>query len=321
MPITWSGSCQPKVLPPAQGFLNLPEETPTAGIKTVIAPFGLERTVSYGKGTSGGPAAIIAASAQVELFNRRLGREPWAEMGLVTLEDPLLQGDLAPLGTDDLTHEGALRVAGDIVHDCLRAGTFPVVLGGEHSILCGTAQGLARVYGAGNFSLLHFDAHLDLRPEYEHSPVNHACAVHSAMEVAGNCASIGIRNTAIDEQPVIRQLTDAGRLEILWASKLQHPPYLEQAIKRMLSLLRGKPVYLTFDVDVFGGDTIGSSTGTPEPGGIGWYTALALLREACKDLEIIGAEFVELAPNEGQHAPDFAIARLIYEFLCSRIPE
>lgn len=287
------------------GFLNLPDHYDIAASKAVIIPFGLEKTVSYATGTAAGPAAVIAASHEVELYDPHFGREPYSEFGIATLKQ-------FPVPAD---HGESLALLGEIVAALLHREKFPVVLGGEHSLLGGSAQGLHKVFGK-KCNLLHFDAHTDLRPEFEGNPLSHASAMHLALPYVNRIVQIGIRNTSLIEQPVIRKLQKENRIKIYTAEEIvlrKKPRYIEE----ILRFLHGGPVYLTFDVDALDMSIIGSSTGTPEPGGLYWYETLNFLRIAASALTLVGAEFVEMLPRKENPAPDFAVAKLIYKFLCA----
>ncbi|MBI4092291.1 MAG: arginase family protein, partial [Candidatus Kerfeldbacteria bacterium] len=257
-----------------------------------------------GHGTSKGPAAIIAASHEVELYDEQFKNEPFNRYGIATLKQ-------FPLPT---SQRAALNLLTDITAELLQQKKFSVILGGEHSLTGGSVAGVAKVFGQRGFNILHFDAHTDLRPSFEGNRLSHASALHLAIPYFHRLVQIGIRNTSTEEQPIIRRLTKARSLQSFTAEDIlraNNTVYLTKA----MDFLRDRPVWLTFDVDVFDPAVIGSSTGTPEPGGLWWYGVLDALQAATKKLDIIGAEFVELLPKPGQHAPDFAVAKLIYKFL------
>lgn len=288
----------------SRGFLNLPDHNDFERSKAVVVPFGLEKSVTFGHGTAQGPDAIIAASHEVELFDETFRTEPYKRYGIATLTPfPIPQ-----------SHHRALNLLADLTATLLRQKKLPVILGGEHSLSGGSVAGVAKVFGTKKFNILHFDAHSDLRPKFEGNKLSHASALHLAIPYFHHLVQLGIRNTSLDEQPTIRRLTKARRLQIFTAEDIlraNNTAYLTKA----MDFLRDQPVWLTFDVDVFDIALIGSSTSTPEPGGLWWYGVLDDLRAATKRLNIIGAEFVELMPQKNQHAPDFAVAKLIYTFL------
>lgn len=287
----------------SRGFLNLPDHNDFKKSKVVVVPFGLEKSVTYGDGTSKGPQAIISASHEVELFDEAFRTEPYKRYGIATMKKfPLAQ-----------SHEKALAQLRDITAALLKKKKFPVILGGEHSLSGGSMPGVKKAFPKG-FNVLHFDAHSDLRPSFEGNPLSHASALHLSLPYLHRIVQLGIRNTSTEEQPIIRKAIKSNKLRIFTAEDIlrrQRSTYL----KKTLAFLRGKPVYLTFDVDVFDPAVIGSSTGTPEPGGLWWYGVLDVLKTATQRLNIIGAEFVELMPQKNAHAPDFAVAKLIYRFL------
>lgn len=287
----------------SRGFLNLPDHNDYRTSGVVIVPFGLEKTITFGKGTSRGPQAIIAASHEVELYDEQFKTEPYRRYGIATLP----KFPLAKL------HKAALTQLQDITATLLKDRKFPVILGGEHSLSGGSMPGVAKAFPKG-FNVLHFDAHSDLRPEFEGDPLSHASAMHLALPYLHRIVQLGIRNTAATEQPVIRRLQKSKRLQLFTAEHIlrnKDSAYL----KKTVAFLRSKPVWLSFDVDVFDPAVIGSSTGTPEPGGLWWYGILDILRVTTNKLNFIGAEFVELSPKKSQHAPDFMVAKLIYWFL------
>ncbi len=287
----------------SRGFLNLPDHNDYRTSKVVVVPFGLEKSVTFARGTAKGPDAIIAASHEVELYDMLFKSEPYAQYGVATLKKfPLAK-----------SHKAALAQLRDMTAALLKDKKFPVILGGEHSISGGSVPGVAKAFPKG-FNVLHFDAHSDLRPEFEGNPLSHASALHLSLPYLHRIVQLGIRNTSTAEAPVIRKATAQKRLKLFTGEDIMHgkkPTFL----KETLAFLKDKPVYLTFDVDAFDTSLIGSSTGTPEPGGLGWYETLDILCAATKHLNIIGAEFVELLPKQGQHAPDFMVAKLIYWFL------
>lgn len=288
----------------SRGFLNLPDHNDFESSKVVVVPFGLEKSVTYARGTAKGPQAIINASHEVELFDQQLGCEPYTEFGVATMLDPQIPA----------SQKRALEMLAGITVFLLKQNKFPVILGGEHSVLGGSAQGIHQALGKIN--MLHFDAHSDLRPSFEGNPLSHASAMHIALPYVGKIVQIGIRNTSFDEVPVIEKLKKEGRLKTFTSEEIVYEK--KNYLPEVIELLSDAPVYLTFDIDAFDPSVIGSSTGTPEPGGLSWYDIIVALREATKKLNIIGAEFVELLPRKENPAADFAIAKLIYAFLVMR---
>ncbi len=292
-----------ETLAPADGFLGLSEaeSAATAGKPGVtVVPFGLEASVTYGAGTSGGPQAIIAASHQVELFDEELWREPARDFDLTTLAPfPLAEGI-----------EPALDQLENIVADILDAERFPLVLGGEHSLTAGAIRPFLERHD--DLVILQFDAHADLRDGYEGEPYSHAAAMRRCLDAPGvSLVSVGVRNISAEEIPFLEANRD--RIEIFWAKDRR-----TWDVGEVTTRLAGRPVYLTFDLDAFDSSLM-PATGTPEPGGLFWDDAIHIVRAACEAAgAIVGADIVELAPIAGVHACDFLAAKLAYKILSYR---
>jgi agmatinase len=275
------------------GFLDLPPDRQDAGRARVhVLPAPLEETVSYEGGTAAGPAAIIAASGQVELYDGELGGEPALEYGIHTLPPVgLAAGDVA----------ASLAAIERGVAAVLRAGKLPVVLGGEHTVSVGAVRAVAAAGRLGERgAVVQIDAHADLRSEYQGTKWSHACVMRRIFEETDcDLYSIGVRSMSADEA----SFTEANHDRI-------HPlqPY------RLTSLsteLLGRPVYLTIDVDGLDPSVV-PATGTPEPGGLYWQETVALLGAVCSAGRVVGIDCVELAPRPGLHMADFAVAKLLY---------
>lgn len=266
----------------------------------VAAAVPIEAAVSYGSGASKGPQAILEASQQVELFDVEEIHEPY-KAGIATTEFPL-----AFSNTKD-----ALHYAQKITTKILDAQKIPIILGGDHSITPGVLA--AFVEKDASFSVLHIDAHSDLRDSYHGDPHSHAAALRRclAFPAVRSVVQVGIRNVSSDpedgsEYAFIQDNTD--RVKIFFAKDMKN-----WNIDEMVDAL-AHDVYITIDVDGLD-PSIMPSTGTPEPGGLDWYTTLHVLREVCGKKNIIGFDVVELAPIPGFHAPDFLVAKLIYKMI------
>ena len=280
------------------GFLAIPEDEACAyeQARAVVVPFGLEASVSYGHGTAEGPSAIIKASHQVELFDEELWCEPVRDIGIITLEEKPVAGNV----------EAALSELERITGKLLDDGKFPMVLGGEHSITAGAIRPFAARYP--DLTILHFDAHADLRDGYEGEHFSHAAAIRRCMDHENvSVVSCGIRNISAGEIPFLEK--NAGRLRIFWAKDKR-----QWDIDDILSRLRGKPVYVTFDLDGFDASLM-PATGTPEPGGLMWDDAMRILDAASRVSRFVGADINELAPVKGMHFCDFLAAKLAYKIL------
>ncbi|MGH6661550.1 MAG: agmatinase [Rhodospirillales bacterium] len=289
-------------LKPADGFLGLSGDEPAPqGAKlptVVVVPFGLEATVSFGRGTGNGPAAIIEASHQVELFDDELWCEPIKRFHLKTAKPFQIRKKIA----------AALDQIAQVVDGVLDAGGFPLVLGGEHSLTAGAIRPFARRHPG--LVLLHFDAHADLRDGYHGEPYSHAAALRRCLDDESlTLISVGIRNISAGEVPFLE--ANRHRIDVYWAR--DRAQWDLGAIGKRLA---GRPVYVTFDLDAFDSSLM-PATGTPEPGGIFWDDALRVIRLAAAGT-VVGADITELAPAKPFHGCAFLAAKLAYKILSYR---
>ncbi len=287
------------ILPPEEGFLGLPEDDACspAEAKAVIIPFGLEASVSYGGGTARGPAAMLDASHQVELFDEEFWGECFREYGVATLVDEPVDGSDIPAALNPLTEKTTA---------VLEAGKFPLIFGGEHSITPGAIRPFLDRYD--DLIILHFDAHADLRDGYEGEHYSHAAAIRRVLDhPTVPIVSVGIRNISAEEIPFLEE--NRHRITIYWGKDRRN-----WNIEEMIAPLKGRPIYLTFDLDGFDSSLM-PATGTPEPGGFFWEEAMDIIRAAGNAGTIVGADINELAPIDGFNAPNFLAAKLAYKIL------
>jgi agmatinase len=282
-------------------FLGLPEPYSTMERANVlILPIPFEATVSYGHGTANGPTAIIEASKQVELYDREFDCELACAYGVHTLPALQLPGD----------PEAAIKVIADAVAKAVRTGKLVVGLGGEHTISIGFGRGLLNAMG-GPISIVQIDAHSDLRDEYEDTPYSHACIARRLLDepAVEQVLQLGIRSVCMEEVTFAR--ANPARVRVWYAEEVHDGAWRDELVNR----LRGKRVYLTIDVDGLD-PAIVPATGTPEPDGLTWRETLDILRTVTQTAQIVGIDCVELAPMPGQHAADFAVAKLLYKAIC-----
>ena len=287
------------LMKPEDGFLALEgaQAVSYADAAAVIIPFGLEASVSYGSGTALGPAAMIAASHEVELFDETLWCEGVDQYGVVTLQEPKI---------DPTNIEGALTQLEKITSAVLADGKFPMVFGGEHSITPGAIRPFLKNYA--DLIVLHFDAHADLRDGYDGEHYSHAAAMRRVLDhPTAPIVSCGIRNISKSEIPFLN--ANAHRINIHWGKDRRNWNYNE-----IVAPLKDRPIYVTFDLDGFD-SAVMPSTGTPEPGGLFWEDAIGIIERASKIGRIVGADINELAPIKGLHGPDFLAAKLAYKIL------
>lgn len=275
--------------------------SPFDSARVAVLPVPYEGTVSYGRGAAAGPAAILTASAQVELFDEQTGLEPF-RAGIWT--DALLP---IPEGPSERVASSVERRAGELMD----AGKWVVTLGGEHSVTPGAVRAAAR--RSAGLRIVQLDAHADLRESYEGDPWSHASAMARCAEVAP-IRAIGVRNYSAEEAARIRAGIPGYAVVHAW--EMEGDGWQERAIEG----LDGAPVYLTIDLDYFDPAVI-PATGTPEPGGIAWWPTLRFLDALFRRARVVACDLVELAPAPGLHAADFAAARLAYKLIGMRFPK
>ncbi|HET9333379.1 MAG TPA: agmatinase [Gemmatimonadota bacterium] len=283
-------------MPEATNFLGLADaDARYESARGVVVPVPWEATVSYGKGTGKGPAAIVEASRYVELYDEVLREEPYRKGGIHTTA-PVDVSDGDPVAFLGALEGEAARLFAD--------GKFPVFLGGEHSLT--TAPVRAARAAFEDLSVLQLDAHADLRESYEGTPWSHASVMRRVHELGVPAVPIGIRAISVEEAEFIHD----EDLPVFWSHRIAHGVEWIDTVLNTLS----DTVYLTFDVD-FLDPSLVPATGTPEPGGGFWHETMRFLGYVFQEKNVIGMDVVELAPIEGFHAPDFVIARLVHRCL------
>jgi agmatinase len=281
------------LLPTNFGLLE-PEFSAYSTSRVAVLPVPFERTTSYGKGTSAGPAAIIRASQSLELYDEELGAEPYT-MGITTLSPFLPEAYDMAEAMAELQDEARVH---------LERGKFLVTLGGEHSISQAPVRATKQVHE--NIGVVQFDAHSDLREEFEGTPYSHASVMKRIVDDGIPTLSVGIRSLSTPESKLIRE----RKLPVIWGHELDRA---EEMFPKMLAGLPEK-IYLTFDIDYFDPSLV-PATGTPEPGGGLWYPTIRMLRHLFHSKKVVAMDVVELAPVGGLPASDFLTAKLIYKCL------
>ena len=274
-----------------KNFGYLPEEF--SGLdesKIVIVPVPYDKTSTWIKGADNGPSALIEASGNMELYDIETDSSV-CEKGIFT-DKPV---------REDSTPEKMVAAVRKRVSGHLSNGKFVVVLGGEHSVTFGSVQAHADRFK--DMSVLQLDAHSDLRDEYEGSKYNHACVMARIKEICP-IVQVGIRSMDVSEKE------NLGKNNVFFAKDIHdNREWMDKAV----ALLKDN-VYVTIDLDVFD-PSIMPSTGTPEPGGLGWYDVLALLKKVVASRNVVGFDVVELCPSKHNKAPDFLAAKLVYSLL------
>lgn len=272
----------------------------------VILPAPYERTTSYLKGCAKGPQAILEASTQVELFEPDVGIEPYL-CGIHTA--PAVRfgkgGEAAELDR--------IRKAAEPFVD---AGKFLITLGGEHSITAPLAKLFAEKFH--NLTVLHVDAHPDLRNTYQGSPFSHACVGRRVLEHA-HMVQVGVRSWCIEQDEFMKK---AARKKIKGRLMLRVFPAWDIVGRRgwQRKVVEGlsENVYLTFDLDGLDPSVI-PAVGTPEPGGLGWQETIDLLKQVIQHRNLVGMDMVELKPIPGQVQSDMAAARLLHHIIAYQV--
>ena len=263
----------------------------TARITIIPAP--LEYSVSYMKGTRHGPQAILNASSQVELYDEELDRCP-IEVGVYTRPILDYQG---------MDHAAALQATGDAVREVLERGQIPLTLGGEHSL---SAPAIAVTHARyPDLTVVHIDAHGDLRDTYDGTPLSHASIERRVVDMGIPLLEIGIRSFSPEEAEFMQSKPDVA---IVWAYQMA------KGLATIPWERLGKHTYVTIDLDAFDPSEM-PAVGTPEPGGLSWYQVLDLFREICQRTHVVAMDVVELCPMPGQTRADFLAAKLVYKMI------
>ncbi len=276
---------------PPYNFCGLPAKYSNyQNSSIVILPVSFDKTSSWIKGSARGPRAIINASWNMELYDIETDSEIYKK-GIHTAKE------VVPDNSLDMINK-VHKKTGKLLND----KKFVIVLGGEHSVSLGTIRAHAEYFN--DISVLHLDAHSDMRSSYEGDKYSHACVMARTKEITEKIISVGIRSMDSSE------LGNIDKNRIFYASDIRKS---KDWIKKIIGKL-SKNVYVTIDLDVFD-PSIMPSTGTPEPGGLGWYDVIDLLETVSRKKNILGFDMVELCPSKNNVAPDFMAAKLIYKLL------
>ena len=261
--------------------------------RIAILPVSYDLTTSYKSGAARGPKAIIDASRYMETYDEETEKEIY-KLGIYTAEE-IKSGSSGP--------ERIIKKVEDQTSRILKAGKFPVILGGEHSITLGIIKALKKKYK--NFSVLQLDAHMDLRDSFQGSKHSHACIAKRIIEIT-RLTQVGIRSMSREEAG-----KDYKNLKTFFMKDMIKDRHW---INKAIDSLNSDRVYVTMDMDSLD-PSIMPSVGTPEPGGLGWHDTLELLKKLSRKKEVIGFDAVELSPMPGNISPDFLAAKLVYKFL------
>lgn len=259
--------------------------------RAVVLPVPYDFTTSYQGGTRLGPAAILAASRNMELWDEEVG--PVYRAGIHTLPE------LEPTAASPEAMVARVEQATGWI---LAQDKLPAILGGEHSITTGAIRAALRKYP--KLSVLQIDAHADMRDTYLDTPYSHACVMRRIRELVP-AASVGVRSLSEEEAEYL-----AAHPTPIWSTRKYRALGGPQKVLDALT----DDVFVTFDLDGFDPGLL-PATGTPEPGGLDWYEAVDLLAAVAEKKRIVGFDVIELAPGPGHAASDFLAARLVYRLI------
>ncbi|MDD2412105.1 MAG: agmatinase [Bacteroidales bacterium] len=266
------------------------ENTLYENSEIVLIPVPYDGTSTWVKGADKGPQAIIEASDSIETWDIETQTEVYLK-GIHT--DKAILEKSSP--------EAMFRAVYERVVRRLEDGKFIGILGGEHSVSCGSIKAHAEKFS--DLTVLQIDAHADLREEYYGSRFNHACVMRRAQEWC-RIVQVGIRSVCKEEIEFIDKNT------IFYAHQLwQNNDWIDKVIEKLSS-----NVYLTIDLDGLD-PSILPSTGTPEPGGLSWWQLLTLIERLTKSKKLLGFDVVELCPNPAEKSSDLLAAKLVYKIL------
>jgi len=258
--------------------------------KVVLIPVPYDGTSTWQKGADKGPEAFLNASENMELYDIETDSEVYKE-GVY----------LAPAVTENTSPEAMVEAVHATTKKYINKNKFVTLFGGEHSISIGTIRAFNECFN--NLTVLHIDAHADLRKEYEGTKCNHACAVYEASQTT-NLVQVGIRSMDITEK------SSMNMEKVFFAHDMAVNEYWMDDV---IDQLTGN-VFITFDLDAIDPSLL-PSTGTPEPGGLFYYETLEFLKKVFTERNVVGFDIVELCPNENEKSSDFLAAKLYYKML------
>ena len=280
-------------------FLALPEEQSSLhASQVVVLPAPYDSTTSYRTGARDGPNAIIEASYNLEDYDPELGIDV-AQIGIYTA--PRLEPHMAgPRSMIDRVREA--------VDHFLNMGKLVGMIGGEHSLTTGAVEALADRYP--DLRVLYLDAHGDLREEYMGTRWGHASVARRVSEL---CPLVHVGGRSFSKEE-IDHIESVGIPAFTWPpASPGHPQPGDLDVDSIVDCL-GPHVYVSVDLDVLD-PSIMSAVGTPEPGGLGWFETLSLLRRVAERSRVVGFDVMELSPRQGPDACSYLAAKLVYKLI------
>ncbi|WP_185860683.1 agmatinase [Blattabacterium cuenoti] len=273
-------------------FAGIPQKYATLDkSKTVLIPVPYDYTQTWKKGSKKGPKAFLSASKYIELYDIETNSEVYRK-GIFIVPSII---------NSSISTKKMIQKVYNETKKYLFKEKFITFIGGDHSISIGSIRAFGEKYP--NLSILHMDAHTDLRPIYKGTPYNHACSMYEVSR-KHPLIQIGIRSMDIVEKKYL-QKGNVFYMHEIYKNNL----WMQNALHKL-----SNDVFISIDIDVFD-PSIAPSTGTPEPGGLSWYTTLKFLKKVFKNKNVIGFDIVELLPNKNESSTDFLAVKLYYKLL------
>lgn len=275
----------------SKNYAGIPDEfAQLEKSKIILIPVPYDGTSTWGKGADKGPEAFLEASENMEWYDIETDSEVYKQG--IHLTDPI---------DEKSSPEAMVKAVYATTKDFIKRNKFVTVFGGEHSISIGTIRAFNECFD--DLTVLHIDAHADLRESYNGSKYNHACALHEASQTT-NLIQVGIRSMDVIEKTLIDEE------KTFFAQEMLNDEYwMDKVIDAM-----SDNVFITFDLDALD-PSIMPSTGTPEPGGLLWFETLEFLKQVFEDKNVVGFDIVELCPNKNDRSSDYLAAKLYYKML------
>lgn len=279
-------------------FINEKNLEKSDGV-VISAPY--EKTASFHKGTKDGPKKVVEClDTQVEFFDRNLKIE---------INDFIKVSHLNLKGIEKLSPLGALKKIRDASMKAMGKGRFVFLLGGEHSVSLGLLQALSKKHNPKDTTILHIDAHCDLRDndgDYSDNPTDlaHSAVMRRASELGYKLVQVGIRTYSRDEYEYFNNKKNNVKV-FEWGQG--EKPSIDEVIKS----IKTKNIYISIDVDGFDPSFM-PGTGTPVQGGLKWWYGIKLLEKAVDKFNLVGADIVEVSPQKDSVLTEYGAAQLAY---------
>ncbi len=273
-----------------------PELSAWDSSKVVVLPVPYDGTSGQHAGSRDAPRAIVGESRHVELFDEELLVDTASTLGICTLEE--LEPDMR--GSQFMVSRCV-----DAARSVVEAGKFLLTLGGEGTVALGAIRAVAEKHP--NMSVLHLDAHLDLRPEHQGAAFHDMCVMRQVHEAMGlHLVQVGARSFSEDEHRYVEQ---HGMRPFYARDIVGRYEYVDKVLEELRD-----DVYICLDLSVLD-PSVCPAVGRPEPGGLDWYLLTHTLRRVAEKRRLVGADLHGLCPIPGQPASDVLAAKLAYKIL------